>query len=148
MAQSKATTVKQYLKELPADRRKVIAAVRDVILENLPEGYEENMNWGSICYEIPLSTYPNTYNKQPLAYAGLAAQKNHYGVYLMCVYGDPKREEKLKAAFKKAGKKLDMGKSCIRFKKLEDLPLDVIGRTIASVSPKAYIKKYEASRKK
>ena len=148
MASSKATTVAKYLKELPADRRKVVSAVREMIREHLPAGYEETMNWGMICYEVPLSTYPVTYNKQPLMFAGLAAQKNHLGLYLMCVYSNPKREKQLRDAFAKAGKKLDMGKSCIRFKTAEDLPLAAIGKIIASTTPKAFIKAYEESRKR
>ena len=148
MASSKATTVAKYLKELSADRRKTIVTVRDMIRKHLPSGYEETMNWGMICYEIPLSTYPDTYNKQPLMYAALASQKNYSAVYLMCVYSDPKREKQLRDAFAKAGKKLDMGKSCIRFKTVEDLPLPAIGKIIASTTPKTYIKAYEESRKK
>ncbi len=148
MASTKATTVAKYLKELPADRRKTIAAVRDMIRKHLPSGYKETMNWGMICYEIPLSTYPDTYNQQPLMFAALAAQKNYSAIYLMCVYSDPKREKQLRDAFTKADKKLDMGKSCIRFKTVEDLPLPAIGKIIASTTPKAFIKAYEASRKK
>ncbi len=145
MVQSKATTVEDYLDELPPDRRAVIERVRAVILANLPAGYRETMNYGMISYEIPLERYPRTYNKQPLTYLGLAAQKNHYALYLMCVYGDPAAEQSLAQGFADAGKKLDMGKSCLRFKKLEDLPLDVIGQTIASTDPDAYIRIYEAA---
>ena len=148
MVQSKATTVAAYLKELPADRRKTISAVREVVRKALPKGYVEAMNWGAICYEIPLSRYPETYNKQPLMYAGLASQKNHCGLYLMCVYSDKKHEAQLRKAFKDAGKKLDMGKSCVRFQTPDDLPLDAIGKIIGSVSVEEYIGIYEASRTK
>lgn len=148
MVSSKATTVAKYLKELPTDRRKVVSAVRAMIRKHLPTGYVETMNWGMICYEIPLSVYPDTYNKKPLMYAGLAAQKNHTGLYLMCVYSDPKHEKQLRDAFAKSGKKLDMGKSCIRFQSADDLPLAALGKIIASTPPKAYIKMYEQSRKK
>jgi hypothetical protein len=143
---SSAVTVKDYLAELPEDRRAVVAAVRAVILKNLPKGYCESMNWGMISYEVPLDRYPNTYNGQPLAYAALAAQKNNYSLYLTCVYQDPKRERALRDAFAKAGKKLDMGKSCIRFKKLEDLPLPAIGKVIAGVPVDEFIKRYEAAK--
>ena len=88
MAKSNAATVQEYLDELPEDRRAVVAAVRDVVLRHLPKGYGENMNWGMISYEIPLERYPDTYNGQPLSYMALAAQKNHYALYLMCFYGD------------------------------------------------------------
>lgn len=147
MVQSRAQTVEEYLAELPEDRRAVVSGVRDVILANLPEGYEESMGFGMICYSIPLSRYPKTYNKQPLMYAALAAQKNYYSIYLMYVYGGgSKGEASFRKAFEDAGKKLDMGKSCVRFKKIDDIPLDVIGRSIAGVTPEAYIDFYEKSR--
>lgn len=145
---SSAKTVAAYLKSLPAERRKVIAAVRKAILARLPKGYVETMNWGMISYEVPLKTYPKTYNGQPLSYAGLAAQKNTYAVYLMCLYVRAGGASWLKEQFRKAGKKLDMGKSCIRFKRLEDLPLDVIGKAVASTPLKEYVAFYEKSRKR
>ena len=148
MTRSGSTTVKEYLNELPADRRAVVSVVRKEILRHLPNGYRESMNWGMISYEVPLERYPNTYNKQPLGYVALAAQKNYFALYLMCVYQDPKREAWLKREFKKAGKRLNMGKSCVRFRKLEDLPLDVIGKVVASTSPEEFISAYEATRKK
>jgi hypothetical protein len=148
MAKSKAATVQAYLDELPEDRRAVVAAVRDVILRHLPAGYREAMSWGVISYEIPLERFPDTYNGHPLSYVALAAQKNHFALYLMCVYGDTKREGWLRAEFQKAGKKLDMGKACVRFRKLEDLPLDVIGEVVAGVTPEQFIARYEASRRK
>jgi Domain of unknown function (DU1801) len=148
MATSKAATVEAYLAELPEDRRAVVSAVRDVVLRNLPEGYVESMAFGMIGYAIPLERYPDTYNKQPLAYAGLAAQKNYYALYLLGAYQDSAQEKALREAFAAAGKKLDMGKSCLRFKKLDDLPLDAIGRIIASTPPEAHIAQYEAARAK
>jgi hypothetical protein len=131
MARSNAETVEQYLQELPEDRRAVVSAVRDVVVRNLPAGYREMMSFGMIVWGIPLEEYPDTYNGQPLGYAALAAQKNYY----------------VRDEFEKAGKKLDMGKSCLRFKKLEDLPLDVIGKLIASTPPREYITLYENARK-
>lgn len=148
MVQSKATTVKQYLDELPDDRRKAIAEIRKVICKNLPRGYDEVMRWGMICYEIPLKRYPDTYNKQPLMYAALASQKNHLAIYLTHVYQCPKTSAWLKDAFAKAGKKLDMGKSCIRFKKLDDLPLEVIGEAVGRQSVDQFIAFYEKARAK
>ena len=146
MVQSRATTVKEYLDELPEDRRKAIAEVRKVIKQNLPKGYDEVMRWGMICYEVPLKRYPDTYNKQPLMYAALAAQKNHFAVYLCNVYQDKETEAWIKEAAREAGKKLDMGKSCLRFKKLEDLPLEVIGRAVARTSVADFIAIYERGR--
>jgi len=139
MVQSKAKTVAEYLDELPEDRRAAIAMVRSVVKKNLPKGYKERMGYGMITYEIPLEQYPDTYNGQPLCYIGLASQKNHMALYLTNVYADPEQEQFLSDAFKKAGKKMDMGKSCLRFKKIEDLPLDAIGTIVASTPPEEMI---------
>jgi hypothetical protein len=147
LVSSDATTVEQYLAELPDARRAAISAVRDVILANLPAGYEETMRWGMISYEIPLARYPDTYNDQPLSYAGLASQKRHLAVYLNSIYADDDDEATwFTAAYKATGKKLDMGKSCVRFKRLDDLPLELVGETIARTSVDDYITRYEASR--
>jgi hypothetical protein len=148
MAKSDAATVEEYLEGLPEERREVVSRVREVILRNLPRGYRESMNWGMISYEVPLEKYPDTYNGQPLGYAALAAQKNYIALHLMCAYQDSEREAELKEGFREAGKKLDMGKSCIRFKKLEDLPLDLIGRVVASTPPEKFIEQYEKGRHK
>ena len=137
--QSKANTVKQYLNELPNDRKKAISIVRQTILENLPEGYDEVMNWGMITYEVPLETYPNTYNGKSLMYAALASQKNHMAVYLMGCYMVPEVRNEFEKAYKKSGKRFDAGKSCIRFKKIDDLPLDLLGKTIASMDVNEFI---------
>jgi len=145
---SDAKTVDEYLNQLPDERRVVISKVRDLILANIPEGYEETMNWGMISYEIPLERYPKTYNKQPLSYMGLAAQKNNYALYLMCAYADTEQAVFLKEGFKQAGKKLDMGKSCLHFNKLDDLPLEVIAKTVAACTPDQMIDFYEKSRQK
>ena len=147
MASSKAETVEQYLQELPEDRRAVVSAVRDVIVRNLPAGYREAMGYGMITYTIPLQDYPDTYNRQPLSYAALAAQKNYYAVYLTFPYSDPAQEQWLRDEFARAGKKLDMGKSCVRFKKLDDLPLEVIGKVIAGTPPAEFISLYERARR-
>jgi hypothetical protein len=144
---TKATSIEEYLQALPKERRAVVAAVRKVIVKHLPKGYREIFGYGMLTYAVPLEEYPDTHNGQPLCYAALAAQKNHYAVYLMCTY-NPKLQKLLEDGFKKADKKLDMGKSCIRFRKLEDLPLDVIGKAIASVPKKKWIEIYEESRKR
>ncbi len=144
---SEATTVKAYLAELPPDRRKAIAAVRAVMLKNLPKGYEEGIQYGMIGYYVPHSVYPPGYHcdpKQPLPFAGLASQKNHMAIYLMCVYSDPKQEAWFRKAWAKTGKKLDMGKSCVRFRKIEDVALEVIGEVIRRVPAKKFIAQYES----
>ena len=146
MVSSKAATVADYLAELPADRRAEIKRVRNLINSVLPAGYREGMGYGMIGWVIPLERYPDTCNKQPLAYAALAAQKNSNSLYLNCVYASKERTERLKAAFATAGKKLDIGKSCIRFKKADDLALDAIAEEIASTTPDEYIRIYEEAR--
>ena len=148
MARSMAGSVEDYLQELPRERREVLQAVRKVVLDNLPAGYVETMNWGMITYEIPLERYPDTYNKRPLMYAALASQKNHMSLYLMCVYSHKESRIRFEEKFKASGKKLNMGKSCVRFKRLEDLPLDVVGEAIAGTSVDAYIRFYQESRTK
>ena len=147
MVASHAGTVREYLAALPPDRRATVAAVRKVILEHLPRGFEEAMQYGMIGYRVPLARYPATYNGQPLAVAALAAQKGYTSLYLMNVYGDRATERWFADAFRKAGKKLDMGKSCVRFKSVDDLPLDVIGQAIARTSVEDFIASYEASRR-
>ena len=141
-----ARTVDEYLAQLPPERRAIISAVRDVILKHLPSGYEEAPAFGMIGYAIPLERYPDTYNGQPLCYAGLAAQKNFNALYLMHAYQDAASAARLAAAFKRIGKPLDMGKSCIRFQRIEDLPLDAIGKFIAERSVDAFIADHEAVR--
>jgi hypothetical protein len=146
VVKSYAVTVGQYLASLPANRRAAISRVREVMLENLPEGYVERMNWGMISYEIPLSRYPQTYNKQPLMLAALASQKNYMAVYLLTIYGDPEAESWFQERYRASGKRLDMGKSCVRFRRLEDLPLDLVGEVIRQVSVDQYIERYERAR--
>src|SRR5579862_4974702 len=146
---SNATTVAEYLEQLPEDRRAAISAVRQVILDHLPAGYEETMQYGMIGYVVPHALYPPGYHcdpKQPLTYASLGSQKNYMAVYLIGVYGDNEEADWFRAAYVAAGKKLDMGKACVRLKKLADLPLDVIGAVIARMTPEAYIARYEAAR--
>jgi hypothetical protein len=146
--QSQAATVPHYLSELPAERRAAIEAVRAVILANLDkQGLEEGMQYGMIGYYVPHRVFPQGYHcdpRQPLPYAGLATQKQHMSIYLMFAYGDAAHEQWLRSAWARAGKKLDMGKACIRFKRLEDLALDVLGEAIRRVPASAYIARYEA----
>jgi hypothetical protein len=155
--QSKASTVKEYLASLPEDRRAAIQAVREVILKNLDRGpdgksgFEEGMQYGMIGYFVPHSIYPAGYHcdpKQPLPFAALASQKGYMSLYAMCLYVGPASAGMgswFEGAVKAAGKKLDMGKSCIRFKKIEDLPLDVIGDLFRRATMAKYIAGYEAN---
>ena len=129
---SDAKSVEEYLSSLPSERRLAIEAVRDVILANLPIGLEEEMNWGMITYQVPLERYPDTYNKKPLMYAGLASQKNHMAVYLTGIYMSDDARVDFEAAYKATGKRYDVGQSCVRFRKIDDLPLELIGETIAA----------------
>jgi uncharacterized protein DUF1801 len=146
LMKNSATTVEEYLQGLPTDRRAAISAVRKVILASLPKGYVECMSYGMIGYVVPHSLYPAGYHcdpKLPLPYAILGSQKNHMALHLMTVYGDPAMEKWFRNAWATSGKKLDMGKACVRFKKLEDVPLDVVGRIIARVPVKDYIARVE-----
>ena len=127
----------------------MITALRKVMVKNMPSGYQEMMQYGMIGFVVPLSAYPDGYLGQkdvPIPYAGLASQKNYVSVYLMNVYGDKKTEAWFKKEYAATGKKLDMGKSCIRFKKMEDIPLNLIGQAVALTPMKTFIKKYEAMR--
>jgi hypothetical protein len=146
---SKARNVKDYFASLPADRRAALEALRAVILKNLDKDYEEGMQYGMIGYYVPHRIFPAGYHcdpKQPLPFAGIASQKNHLSLYLMCIYGHSHHSDAFRAAWAKTGKKLDMGKACIRFKRVEDLALDVIGDTIKRMPVKKWIEIYEASR--
>ena len=156
--QSKATTVAEYLKGLPEDRRKAVEAVRKVIRANLDKDYEEGVQYGVIGYYVPHKVYPAGYHtdpRQPLPFAALASQKNYLSLYMMAVYcgcGEGPGAEItpharwFREAWAKTGKKLDMGKACIRFKKVEDLALDVIGEAIRRVPAKVYIERYQQAR--
>lgn len=149
--QSKARTVAEYLVKLPEDRRKEMQAVRKVIKKHLPKGYVEMMQYGMIGYAVPLKLYPPGYHcrkNEPLPYASLASQKNSMTLYLCSVYQHRGMDAWFRKAYKDSGKKLDMGKSCIHFKKAEDLPLDVVGKAIARLPVKKFIRIYEAARKK
>lgn len=150
--QSKATTVRQYLDALPADRRKPIEAVRRVIRANLDPRYQEGMQYGMIGYFVPHSVYPPGYHcdpRQPLPFVGLASQKNHMAIYLYCLYADPAEVAWFEQAWTEAmagtGKKLDMGKSCVRFRKLEDVPLDVVGQAVKRAPVDVFVALYEAA---
>ena len=146
MVSSKAATPDAYIAELPPERCDFVSRLRSLVNANLPDGYVERMNWGMISWELPLERYPDTYNGQPLVYAALAAQKNHTALYLNCVYASEARTERLKAAWAAAGKKLDMGKSCLRLKRPDDVAEDVLAETIRSIPVESFIAEYEAGR--
>jgi len=146
-----AAAVDEYVARLPEDRRAALSAVRKVIRKNLPKGYEEGIQYGMIGYYVPHSIYPAGYHanpKEPLPFLGLASQKSHMAVYLMCVHQDAALGKWFAAEYRKTGKKLNMGKSCLRFKRLDDLPLELIGATVARVPVADYVARYEAIIKK
>jgi len=144
MANTKADTVDAYLGALADDRREAIVEVKETILQNLPEGVVETMAWGMIAYEIPLEVFPDTYNKKPLMYAGLASQKNYMSVYLHSIYMDESDADWFQDKYLATGKRLDMGKSCVRFKKIDQLPVELIGEAIAKVSVDQFLDYYRA----
>jgi hypothetical protein len=146
MAGSKAPTPEAYLSELPPERAVLVARLRDLVNANLPDGYVERMSRGMIGWEVPSARYPDTYNGQPLVFAGLAAQKNYTALYLACVYVSETRTERLKAQWAAAGRKLDMGKSCLRFKRPEDVAEQVLAETIRSIPVERFIAEHEAGR--
>ena len=146
MVSSDPATVNQYLAEIPDDRRGDIETVRRLILENLPDGYVELMRWGMITYEVPLETFPDTYNGKPLMFVALAAQKRHVALYLTNVAFVAGGEEAFKTKYLATGKKLDMGRSCLRFKSAGDLATDVIAESISSMPVDEFVRQYEASR--
>ena len=140
-----ARTVPEYLRGLDPERRAILSAVRNVVNQHLPEGYAEGIAFGMIGWFVPLETFPDTYNGHPLCYAALAAHKNYNTLYLMGPYGDPRQRKFLEEEFKQRGLKLDMGKSCIHFKTLDDLPLDVVGTVVAWTPASAMMAAHEAS---
>lgn len=146
MVQRDADTVAGYLASLPDDRRPVVEMVLSLVRDHMPAGYEEGIAYGMIGWFVPLERYPDTYNGQPLAVVSLAAQKNHDALYLHAPYADPELEGRIRRAYAAAGKRLDMGKSCLRFKHFDDLETGVLGEVIAAVPPERFIEIYETAR--
>lgn len=147
--QSKAATVQEYIDSLPPDRREIVSALRTHILACIDPAYQERMQYGMIGYSVPHEIYPPGYHcdpKQPLIFLALASQKNHLSLYLSCIYDEHRDEAEFRAAWAATGKKLDMGKSCIRFKKLDDLALDVLSDTLRSLPVQRHIEMYEKYR--
>jgi len=145
VVKSSATSVQEYLEEMPADRRTTIEALRNVVLDNLPEGYEEGMSFGMISYQVPLADFPDSYNGQPLGVLAIANQKNHISLYLMGVYADEDERRWFEEAWRATGKRLDMGKSCVRFRDLDGVPLEVVGEAVRRVPPDRIIAAHEAA---
>ncbi len=145
--QSKATSPDQYIKELPEERKGVMSKLRKIVLDNLPEGFEETMNYGMLGYVVPHSKYPNGYHadpKLPLPFINLASQKNHIGFYHMGIYSDPELLEWFTEEYPKhVSGKLDMGKSCIRFKNINKIPYELLGELVTKISSDEWIKTYE-----
>ena len=146
MARSEAPTPDAYIAQQPTDRAAELQRVRAIVNEALPHGYVERMAWGMISWEVPLEVSGPTYNKQPLVYAALAAQKNYNSLYLNCAYSSPDRSERLRSAFAAQGKKLDMGQSCIRFRRASDLALDAIAAEVRSATPAEFVALSTAAR--
>lgn len=143
---SDAASADAYLAQLPPERAEVIAPVCELVRTHLPAGYEETMAWGMVCWVVPLSRYPKTYNGQPLGYVALAAQKRYNSLYLMTVYGDETREQEFRTRWEAGGRRLDMGKSCLRFRSLDELDFDLLAETIAATPVEDYIALYEQAR--
>ena len=146
MVRSTARSPEEYIASLPPDRREPMTAVRDLIRRNLPDGFEEGMEFGVLSWYVPLSRFPDTYNGRPLGLVALASQKQYMALYLNTVYGDRQLSDWFRARYAASGKRLSMGKSCVRFRSLDDLPLDVIGETIAKVPLDRFIEHYQATR--
>ena len=145
---SEATSVAEYLEELPDDRRGDLEVVRESIPAAAPSGVVETMNWGMVLYEIPLERYPNTSKGQPSLFAALANQKRHMAIYLHCIYAEPTIRQDFEDEYAASGQPMDIGKSCVRFTRPERLPLDVIERAVRRMSVEEYITVYEASRRR
>lgn len=150
--QSKATTPDQYIAELPEDRKEVMQKLRDVTLKSLPKGFEEQISYGMLGYVVPHSIYPNGYHcntKDPLPFFAIASQKNSINIYHMMVYADKNLHDWFSAEYPKYCKsKLDMGKSCIRFKKMDDIPFELIGELLSKITVEQWIEQYESAFRK
>ena len=146
MVRSTAKSPDEYIASLPPDRREAITAVRDVIRRNLPDGFQEGMEFGVLTWYVPLERFADTYNGRPLGLVALASQKQYMAVYLNTVYGDSQLADRFRARYAASGKRLSMGKSCVRFRSLDDLPLNVIGETVAKVPVDQFVQHYQAAR--
>jgi hypothetical protein len=148
MVSSDAESVEDYLATLTEDRQDIISGVLEMVRGSIPDGYQETMNWGMISWEVPLEIEPDTYNGQPLSFCALASQKRHCALYMMSVYQDDSQRERLLSAYEKMGRKPNMGKSCIRFTKLEHLPLDTLAELISECDMESFVESCNSVRKK
>ncbi len=138
--------VRAYLDALPEERRAVIGTVFDTVRAAMPDGYELAMAWGMPTWSVPLATFPRTYNGKPLAYVSLAAQKNYNSLYLMALYSDSTEEADFAERWRESGRTLDMGKSCLRFRRLEDVDLGIVADTVAAMPVERFLETYERIR--
>ena len=145
---SASPTVASFLASLPGERRAEAERVLDVVRRHLPPGYEEVVSKNMLVYQVPLERYSDTYNGHPLWYVALASEKSYLSLHLMPVYGDAALSKRLKDAFRAAGKKLDMGKACIHFRKADDLDLGVIGEAVASTPVDRWVRIARAARRR
>ena len=145
MVTSAARTPEEYIASLPDDRREAVRTVAQVVRDNLPDGYREGMAHGMIGWFVPLETFPDTYNGQPLGLASLASQKQYISLYLNNVYWDRETEAWFRQRCAETGKPLHMGKSCVRFRRVDDIPLEVIGKAIARTDVDSLLRQYQAA---
>lgn len=143
MKSTEAKSVEEYIGSLPDEKGKALEEVRKVILENLPPAYKETIAWGMITYQVPLERYPHTYNGKPLMYAALTSQSKHMSLYLSGIYISEQRRKRFEEEYRATGKRFDAAKSCVRFKRLEDLPLDLVARSVAELSVDEFIAETE-----
>lgn len=146
MSQADADPVAAYLASVPAERRAAIEAVRDVVNASLPDGFVEGVEFGMLSWHVPLERYPDTYNGRPLGIVALANQKNHMALYLIGIYSDEADAAWFRQRWLSTGRRLDMGKSCVRFRRLDDVALDVLGEALSRTSVDEFLRRYEVSR--
>lgn len=147
MARSEAASPEEYLAELDDESRALVAALRDTVNDNVPDGYEEQMGFGMITWVVPLAIEPDTYNGQPLQYAALASQKRHVSLYLMGIYADDTVRRRFEESYRATGKRYDVGKSCVRFRSSEDVPFDVIAEAVAAIPVDVFVERARSARR-
>lgn len=145
---SSAKTVDEYLAQVDPEKRELVSRVREVVNQSLPAGYEETMDYGMISWSVPIDRFPDTYNARPLMYAALAAQKRYVSLYLMCTYSSDEKRHRFEERLRASGSKAGLGKSCVTFKRIDDLPLDLVAETIASTPIDEFVADYVAATSK
>jgi hypothetical protein len=146
VVRSEARTAAEYVASLPVQRRGEVATVLEVLRRAMPSGYTETMSFGMISWVVPLEVYPDTYNGEPLGYTSLAVQKRHNALYLMGLYADGDAERDFRERWTAGGRRLDMGRSCLRFRTAADLDLDLVAETVAGCGPDEFVARYERAR--